>query len=220
LAGWCIEDKRREDERKPGEFTEVAMLARKCACGLLIAALAAGCGPAAALPAVATPPVVAARLGEPVRTSPTVVVVPTPPPPAECAVTRPQNPAFVPPAPNSPEPPDAAEFWYGSPALWTLLYQNGSWWALPHDEQGYTQKVAFWRQGYNYAAEQQPDLTVTGRRLDGEAPPLVASTATNGFEAHVQSFMLVGVEVPTLGCWEITGRYGGHALSFVVWVTN
>jgi len=30
--------------------------------------------------------------------------------------------------------------------------------------------------------------------------------------------MLVGVDIPTIGCWEITGRYAGHTLSFVVWV--
>jgi hypothetical protein len=30
--------------------------------------------------------------------------------------------------------------------------------------------------------------------------------------------MLVGVYVPTPGCWEITGEYRGEKLSFVVWV--
>ena len=30
--------------------------------------------------------------------------------------------------------------------------------------------------------------------------------------------MLVGVDFPTTGCWEITGRYADAELSFVVWV--
>jgi len=30
--------------------------------------------------------------------------------------------------------------------------------------------------------------------------------------------MLVGVDFPMLGCWEIMGIYKGHELSFVVWV--
>jgi hypothetical protein len=30
--------------------------------------------------------------------------------------------------------------------------------------------------------------------------------------------MLVGVDIPTLGCWEITGQYNGTELSFVVWI--
>jgi hypothetical protein len=187
---------------------------------LLILALAAACAPAA--PTARAP---SASLGgsnaiaAPAETGTAVVTVPVPQPvPASCRITHPQNPVFVPPAPNSPTSPYPTGFWYGSEALWTLLENNGTWWWLPHTDQGYTQKVTFWHKGYNAAAEQQPALTVTGRRLDGDAPPLVASSATNGFEAHLQSFMLVGVEVPTLGCWEITGHYGGHDLSFVVWV--
>jgi hypothetical protein len=30
--------------------------------------------------------------------------------------------------------------------------------------------------------------------------------------------MLVGVYVPTPGCWEITGEYRDQKLSFVVWL--
>jgi hypothetical protein len=30
--------------------------------------------------------------------------------------------------------------------------------------------------------------------------------------------MLVGIDLPTLGCWKITGKYADAELSFVVWV--
>jgi hypothetical protein len=30
--------------------------------------------------------------------------------------------------------------------------------------------------------------------------------------------MLVGVEMPTAGCWEITAQYDVDELTFVVWV--
>jgi hypothetical protein len=30
--------------------------------------------------------------------------------------------------------------------------------------------------------------------------------------------MLVGIYVPTPGCWEITGEYKSQKVSFVVWV--
>jgi hypothetical protein len=30
--------------------------------------------------------------------------------------------------------------------------------------------------------------------------------------------MLVGIDIPAAGCWEITGQYKGTTLSFVVWV--
>jgi len=140
-------------------------------------------------------------------------------PPAACQVTTAPAVAFTPPAPYPAQPPAryVGEFWYGSAALWTMLSQGGTWSGLPHDQAGYSQKVFWWREGYQSSVEQKPELTVTGRRLDGDAAPLVGSGATNA-SADFGDAMLVGVEVPTLGCWEITGHYHGHDLSFVIWV--
>jgi hypothetical protein len=89
---------------------------------------------------------------------------------------------------------------------------------LPHNPEGYTQKIFWWSEGYSWTEEPDPELSVTGRRLDGPAPALIVSRATNAFAADIQSAMLVGVDFPTLGCWEISGRYRGHELSFVVWI--
>ncbi len=139
-------------------------------------------------------------------------------PPATCPVTKPPDSPFVPPPPYSPGSPFAGEFWYGTEGLWTLLPADGTWRQLPHNPGGYTQKVFWWRKGYSWTAEPEPQLSVTGRRLDAPAPPLQASKATNAFAQDIQSAMLVGVDVPTLGCWEITGRYRGQELSFTVWV--
>jgi len=55
-------------------------------------------------------------------------------------------------------------------------------------------------------------------RVDGPAKALVASSATNAFASDIGSAMLVGVEMPAAGCWEITGHYKEQRLSFVVWV--
>ncbi len=101
-----------------------------------------------------------------------------------------------------------------------MLQSDGTWAQLPHHEAGYTQKLVWWRQGYDWRTEPEPDLTVTGRRLDVAAPTLVVSDATNGYHPDVGSFMLVGIDLPTLGCWEITGQVEDQALSFVVWVAT
>jgi hypothetical protein len=81
----------------------------------------------------------------------------------------------------------------------------------------YRDKLFWWRQGYNGATEQRPELLVSGRRLDGEPGSPKVSKATN---AHDESFggwaMLVGVEFPSSGCWEVKGEYKGQTLSFVV----
>lgn len=137
--------------------------------------------------------------------------------PGGCPITRAPNRPFLPPAPPAPALASApfGEFWYGTPALWTLLRPDGTWSGLPYHDGAYTQKVFWWSEGYDWRSR----LTVTGRRIDGSAPGLAASTATNAFADDIGSSILVGVDIPAAGCWEITGHLKGVTLSFVVWVT-
>lgn len=134
-----------------------------------------------------------------------------------CPVTRLPVPPFTPPEPY-PRSAPGQDFWYGADALWTALPQYGVWSALPHNPEGYTQKIFWWRKGYSWTEEPEPKLTVTGRRLDALAPPLNVSKATSAYTPEFGSGMLVGVDFPTTGCWEISGRYADAELSFVVWV--
>ena len=138
-------------------------------------------------------------------------------PSSSCPVTTAREPRFVPPAPYDSLDFDG-EFWYGTNSLWTTVRQDGVWDALPHNRNGYTQKVLWWRDGYVWTEEPEPDLIVTGERLDAAAPALLASKATNAYASDIGSAMLVGVDIPTLGCWKITGKYTNLELSFVVWV--
>ena len=140
-------------------------------------------------------------------------------PPATCPITRPGNIPFTPPSPYPATLTGNYEgqFWYGSPDLWTMLRIDGNWGSLPQSKDGYRhQKVWWWRAGYNMG-EEHPELTVTGNRLDAGAPPLLADPATNA-AADFGATMLIGVDIPTPGCWKITGHYKGHELPFVVWV--
>ena len=116
-------------------------------------------------------------------------------------------------------------FWLGTVKLWTTLRKSGEVWATKPRPPGHEDEVqpltvkTFWGSvDFNYREEYPPKLKVTGRRLDGSAPPLLTMTATNAFPGPAAA-MLVGVYVPTPGCWEITGEYKGEKLSFVVWVT-
>jgi hypothetical protein len=59
-----------------------------------------------------------------------------------------------------------------------------------------------------------------GKRLDSLAPPLLSDDASNGWVKPEQTFMVTGINFPTLGCWEITGRYDNDELTFVVWVAK
>ncbi len=129
-----------------------------------------------------------------------------------CPTTQPPEPPF--------SPPGTAEtfeglFWYGSPELWTALPLDGTWRELPRTEAGFTQKGAFWSENFDALSEPNPDLTLTGRRLDGPTISFVESEATHGFD-RTGSFMLSGISIPTEGCWEFNADYSETSLSFVV----
>jgi VWFA-related protein len=144
-----------------------------------------------------------------------------------CRVTAPM-PSFAPPAPYPGNPPGEQAFWYGTAALWTMLPADGTWSALPRTEGGFRQKVFLWRAGYHGRAEQWPKVRVTGRLKPAPAtgagePPaetagsIVAEPATNAFRRDFGGWaMLVEIEVPTAGCWELTATHGDSALTFTV----
>ena len=143
------------------------------------------------------------------------------PVPASCPVTvRPAKP-FTPPSQYELE---QSGFWLGTERLWTALPKSGEVWdwvphapGHEHDVQPLTAKTFWASVDFNYREEYPPELKVTGKRLDENAPPLLTSRATNAFPGPAAA-MLVGVYVPTPGCWEITGEYRGEKLSYVVWV--
>lgn len=139
--------------------------------------------------------------------------------PAGCPVTiRYQATPFVPPKPYSQAAGDGS-FWFGTDKLWTVLPIDGAW-ELGHytpNDPTFRQKLFLWRQGYDWRTELRPNLKVIGRRLDAEADPLLVDRPTN--VSSEPGGMLVGINFPTVGCWEITGRYRDDALTFVIWVT-
>jgi hypothetical protein len=141
--------------------------------------------------------------------------------PDSCPVTKPSQPPFLPPAPY----PSDGVFWIGSPKLWTDIPKSGTWQGLPHYAPGDTrfrQKLFWWSKGYDWHNENPPKLTITGKRLDGPAPPLSTDAHSNAGWTNDRdhAFMVAGIFIPTLGCWRITGHYRGEELSYVVWVSK
>ncbi len=135
-----------------------------------------------------------------------------------CPVTQPPSPPHQPPAGTTDLlREDPRSFWYGGPALSTSLLESGVWHSLPHDEHGYTQKQPFWSEGYNWREEQDPDLLLTGRRLDGDET-MTDDGASNAYHPDYGSMIMTGFVLPTAGCWEITASYNDATLTYVVWV--
>jgi hypothetical protein len=117
---------------------------------------------------------------------------------------------------DQPSKPPSWRFWYGTDALAVLLKTDGTWQGMG-SQRRYRDKLFWWRQGYDGRVEQGPALAVTGRRIDGAAPPAQVSRTTNAYHSDFGGWaMLVAVEFPTSGCWELTGEYHGHTLTFVV----
>jgi hypothetical protein len=142
--------------------------------------------------------------------------------PASCPVTVKADIPFMPPAQY--ELDLESGFWIGTDKLWTALPKAGSVWGWGPREPGREQEVqpltakTFWGSvDFDWKLEYPVDIKVTGKRLDGDGPPLVAGRGTNAFPGPAAA-MLVGIYVPAPGCWEITAEYKGQKLSYVVWV--
>jgi hypothetical protein len=141
--------------------------------------------------------------------------------PASCPVTRPPRPAFVPPPPYNVDKLGSG-FWYGSDKLWIALPADGVW-ELGHytpTTPEFRQKMLWFRKGFNAHQERRAPLVITGMRIDSSASPLKVDGPSSSWQSPERHFMVVGLNIPTTDCWKITGRYGEHELSFVVWITG
>jgi hypothetical protein len=139
-------------------------------------------------------------------------------PPLSCSVTIPSFPLFVAPAPY-PQNAPSRNFWFGSEKLWTMLVEDGTWHALPRNPNGFRQKIFWWSPGFDGRVEPRPQLSVIGRRLDGPEAFVNPTPATNAHHADFGGWtILTGIDVPTAGCWELTGTYHNQSVTFVVWI--
>jgi len=154
--------------------------------------------------------------------------------PANCRVTLPADGRFTPPSPVPVGPAPAGfhssielgvdQFWYGSEKSWTYLPTDGTWWgsnrSVPGDlaDFAYSDKLPWFRFHPAFSEKDGP-LIVTGKRLDGPAPSFTEKFISNAFPRDDDNAMIMGgVNIPSFGCWEITGHYKDQELSFTVWV--
>jgi hypothetical protein len=132
---------------------------------------------------------------------------------AHCPITKPTG-HFQPP--QDGEIP-ANKAWYGNPILWTWLDRDGEVWdGLQRSETGLGQKTFWWSSFFDVRREPQPDIFVIGDRI-GPPGQFGFGPGTNA-GGEFGSAMLVGVDVPEEGCWNVTAHYRGASLNYVVWV--
>jgi len=136
-----------------------------------------------------------------------------------CPITKPPARPFVPPQPYwRDHNPD--QFWYGTESLWTLLGVSGTWnirGNVLENGAAYRTKLTYWRRGFGLRRESEPRrLTVVAKRLDREAPIVGAEPANTVFLPTNIPAMMTAIDIPSIGCWEITAQYRNDSLNFYV----
>lgn len=99
---------------------------------------------------------------------------------------------------------------HGNGKLWTTMWPHDVVIATPdyiEPDGSVVMKWPWWR-GVDGR------LSITGRRLDGKAPPLTADIPDYGRSG----FQVSAISFPTAGCWEVTGAVGDTKLTFVTLV--
>jgi hypothetical protein len=133
----------------------------------------------------------------------------------QCPTTVAPNPPFVPPFPYRAEPNPRGGFLYGNASLWTRIPISTEV-RVPACCPPYGVKLAYRRVGFDMRKE-HPELTVVARRLDVVTPLVWAGHAVgvsvpgDDYRYHHDSLslmsMMTGINLPTIGCWEIAARY-------------
>lgn len=130
---------------------------------------------------------------------------------ATCPVSVSSTPSI-----DGPFDPPANFAWFGSNALSALIPSSGTWTGMGTDH-NYRDKLWWWSEDYDGRSDQNLGLIVTGRRWDDDSVVADVSQATAGSRTDWRGpVMLVGVEFPTTGCWEVRGEYRGQIVTFVV----
>ena len=115
-------------------------------------------------------------------------------PASECNISLPA----VGDLPDSVKEYPARFVWVGTKKLAAKVPENGHWTAMG-PEHNYRDKWWWWREGYRARDETRPELSIAARRLDGPAPPVFISHATNAYGEDWDRMLLM-MEFPTAGC--------------------
>jgi hypothetical protein len=117
---------------------------------------------------------------------------------------------------NTPPDQQASSNSYGNGALWTWLWPSGTVVFRPGGP-GFQLQDGSLQMKFPWWRTVRGALSITGRRLDGDAPPLRAHIPSGYGDTGFQATSLI---FPTPGCWEVTGRAGNASLTFITRVVR
>jgi hypothetical protein len=106
---------------------------------------------------------------------------------------------------------------YGQPQLWTLIPRSGSWTSSTSTTGGRFIRTLWYSDLWSVRDEPSPSISVSAGRLGG-GDSVTGSAAVNARSRELGTSMIVSLDLPSGGCWQITGTYRDKSLSYVVWV--
>jgi hypothetical protein len=136
--------------------------------------------------------------------------------PATCAATVPNHNTPPETVRSRAGVPAVNPLIYGNDAIWTSLWPDGTV-VFKKGGPGFLLADGSLKMKFLWLLAGDGPLAVTGRRLDGEAPPLTAQMS-DGFRGR--GFQPSYLIFPTVGCWEVTARANGSTLTFVTAVAT
>jgi hypothetical protein len=106
---------------------------------------------------------------------------------------------------------------YGAPSLWALIPSAGYWLGSPSTTGGIFLRTFWYSDRWSITDEPDPAISVSAGRLGG-GESVTGGRAVNARSRELGTSMIVALDLPSGGCWQITGTYRDRSLSYVVWV--
>lgn len=106
---------------------------------------------------------------------------------------------------------------YGQPELWTTIPRSGSWSSSTSTTGGRFIRTFWYSDRWSIADEPSPSISVSAGRLGG-GDSVTGSAAVNARSRELGDSMIVSLDLPSGGCWQITATYRDQSLSYAVWI--
>ena len=107
---------------------------------------------------------------------------------------------------------------FGDESLAALVPADGTWRGMGASSR-YRDKFWWWRKDSDARTESSPNLKLHAVKLDDSGIEFDAGLATAGYGPGWDS-MLVMLEFPSPGCWQVTGSYRDTSLTMVFEVVD
>ncbi len=110
--------------------------------------------------------------------------------------------------------------WVGTSGFSTRVPSSGRLEGLPTGTHGFREKLIWRVPGLDWQRGASPHFVIQGVNLSAPGAPMWTSEPTQAFAEDLGSVVVVMVEFPVRGCWEVKAQLGSEAISYVIEVVG